>query len=185
MAVKPKDKRISVKIERCMSCHTCEIACAIAHSSSKDLETIAATDERPGYRLSVESFSEKGVPILCQHCDDPACLMACPTGAIHRNGESGPVLYDEDRCIGCRMCVQACPFGVITVKPDGKRVLKCDLCIERLAQHKLPACVAACPTAALEFADSEESNREKRQKTAEQMVAAQTSATETTGGQQA
>jgi len=176
MAIKSKDKRITVKIERCMSCHTCEIACAISHSASKDLETIVTDGERPGYRLTVEAFDEKGVPVLCQHCDEPACVMACPTGAIHRNGESGPVLYDDERCIGCRMCVQACPFGVISVKPDGKKVLKCDLCIERLARHKLPACVAACPTAALEFADSEKSNREKRQKMAEQMVSAQESA---------
>jgi carbon-monoxide dehydrogenase iron sulfur subunit len=178
MVKRPMHNRIIVKIERCMGCHTCEIACAIAHSSSKDLITMVREGENPGYRVNVEAYTGKAVPINCQHCDEPACVMACPTGAIHRAGEGGPVLYDRERCIGCRLCVQACPFGVITVSPDGKRVLKCDLCVERLAQHKLPACVSACPTGALEFADSEASNREKRKKLAEQMVTVQEPSTQ-------
>ena len=173
MAKRPMHNRIVVNIQRCMACHTCEIACAIAHSSSKDLTKMVEQGETPGYRVNVEAYGDRAVPINCQHCEEPACVMACPTGAIHRAGEGGPVLYDEERCIGCRLCVQACPFGVITISTDGKRVLKCDLCVERLAKHKLPACVSACPTKALEFTDAEVSNREKRKKLAQQMVAAQ------------
>jgi len=173
MAGMTKDKRIVIRIDRCMGCHTCEVACALAHSESGDLNKMVARGERPGYRVNVESYGGKAVPLHCQHCEQPACVMACPTGAVHRAGEGGPVLYDEERCIGCRMCVQACPFGVITVSPDGKRVLKCDLCIERLARHEEPACVSACPTRALLFVDTSEPARDKRRKLAGQMVAAQ------------
>ena len=178
MAKRPMDKRIIVRIERCMGCHSCELACAVAHSESKDLLSLVQSDERPGYRLSVEAYGPQAIPINCNHCEEAACLMVCPTGAIHRAGDRGPVLYDKERCIGCRMCIQACPFGVITASPDGKRVLKCDLCVERLAQHQEPACVVACPTQALVFGDEESANRVKRQKVAEQLVAAQESARE-------
>jgi Fe-S-cluster-containing dehydrogenase component len=71
------------------------------------------------------------------------------------------------------MCVQACPFGVITLDSNGKGVLKCDLCVERLAEGQEPACVMACPTKVLVFGDEEEVNRAKRRETAERMVLAQ------------
>jgi Fe-S-cluster-containing dehydrogenase component len=80
---------------------------------------------------------------------------------------------DEERCIGCKMCVQACPFGVITVSVNGTTVLKCDLCAERLAKGEQPACVYACPTKALTFDDAEESNREKRRRAAALIVEAE------------
>lgn len=165
-------KIITINIEKCMGCKSCEIGCAVAHSSSKDLNTIARLGEKPGYRINVEAYGHKAVPVNCQHCEEPACMLACPTGAIYREAEGKPVLCDEERCIGCRMCVQACPFGVITLSRDGKRVLKCDLCIERLAAGQEPACVAACPTGALLFIDEEEANQAKRRKVAERMVAA-------------
>jgi carbon-monoxide dehydrogenase iron sulfur subunit len=165
-------KIIAINIEKCMGCKSCEIGCAVAHSSAKDLITSARLGEKPGYRISVEAYRHKPVPVNCQHCEEPACMLACPTGAIHREEEGKPLLFDGERCIGCRMCVQACPFGVITLSRDGKRVLKCDLCIERLAAGQEPACVTACPTGALLFIDEEEANRAKRRKVAERMVTA-------------
>jgi Fe-S-cluster-containing dehydrogenase component len=86
------------------------------------------------------------------------------------------VLFDEQRCIGCKMCVQACPFGVITMRPDKKGVLKCDLCVERLARGEEPACVGACPTRALIFGDEQKAGRRKRRKAAERLVRASESA---------
>ena len=166
-------KVISVDIEKCMACRGCELACAVAHSSSKDMQTVVLAGEKPGYRINVEAYGRLAVPVNCKHCEAPACVIACPTGAVHREKAGEPVMVDLERCIGCRMCVMACPFGVITVNTDGSGVLKCDLCIERLAEGKAPACVSACPTKALKFIDEEESNRAKRKKTAEQMVTAQ------------
>ncbi len=166
-------KIIVVDVEKCMGCHCCEMACAAAHSTTEDVSELVQKGEKPGYRINVEAYGDKAVPVHCQHCQDPACVRACPTGAVYRKGDSEPVLVDNKRCIGCRMCVQACPFGVITVDGQGKGVLKCDLCIERLAQGQEPACVHACPTNALRFVDEHEANRDKRRKTAGQMVRAQ------------
>jgi carbon-monoxide dehydrogenase iron sulfur subunit len=156
-----------------MGCHTCELACAIAHSSSKDIETMMISGEKPGYRIHVESYGPRSIPLNCQHCEEPACVLACPTGAVHQKAPGKPVLFDKERCIGCGMCVQACPFGVITMSSEGKGVLKCDLCIERLAEGQEPACVTACPTKAVTFEREEETNRGKRQRSVEMIVTAQ------------
>jgi carbon-monoxide dehydrogenase iron sulfur subunit len=166
-------KVIHIHIDRCMACKSCEMACAVAHSTSKELYAAILGGDKPGHRISVEAYGRKAVPVNCNHCEEAACVMACPTGAVHREKPGDPVIVDNERCIGCRMCVMACPFGVITVSPDGKGVLKCDLCIERLADGKEPACVEACPTSALVFVDEGEANAAKRRKTAERMVAAQ------------
>ena len=165
-------KVIFIDIEKCMGCKSCEFACAVEHSKTKDMYAIIRAGEKPGSRITVESYGRKAIPVNCNHCEEAACLLACPTGAIYRKEEGGPVLVDHTRCIGCHMCVQACPFGVITVRADGKGVLKCDLCIERLAEGREPACIAACPTHALVFLEEEEANRKKRRKTARQMAKA-------------
>jgi len=175
MAVTKKRKRLSVTVDPslCMGCCSCEIACAVAHSASKELYEVIRSGETPGHRINVESCRGQAVPIHCNHCEEAACIEACPTGAIFRKAKGFPVLVDKDRCIGCSMCVQACPFGVITLDPSGKGVLKCDLCVERLAQGKEPACVAACPTHALALEDAEDANEAKRQRAAARIVAAQ------------
>ncbi|MEW5816624.1 MAG: 4Fe-4S dicluster domain-containing protein [Spirochaetota bacterium] len=174
-------KEITVKVERCMGCHTCELACAEAHSSTKDVLTLVQKGEKPGYRIFVEAYKTVPVPVPCRQCEEAACILACPTGAVHRNSPTAPVLVDDEKCIGCMMCVQACPFGMMSVKSNGKGVLKCDLCIERLAKGQLPACVAACPTRALGFSSDDEANQPKRKKVAMQMVTAMESQGE--GGQ--
>ncbi len=168
-------RRITVDIERCMGCHTCELACAIAHSEAGDIEKIVAAGENPGYRINVEAFRSRPVPVACQHCEEPACVLACPTGAVHRKADGKPVLVDQERCIGCFMCVQACPFGMMGVRSDGKVAQKCDLCIQRLAKGLKPACVSSCPTRALSFVQEEEGSRDKRRAAAERLVAAQES----------
>lgn len=144
----------------------------MAHSAEKELLAVIRAGEKPEPRINVETYQRTPVPIHCNHCDNPPCMAACATGAIHRDGDSGPVLVDAERCIGCKMCVQACPFGVLTMRANGKGVLKCDLCAERLAEGMEPACVTACPTNALTFGDEEEANKAKRRKTAERMLAA-------------
>ena len=165
-------KTIIVNVEKCMGCKSCELACAVAHSFTKDLNSLISSEERPGYRIHVEAYGRNAVPVHCNHCDDAPCMMVCPTGAIHREGENEPVLFDHTRCIGCKMCVQACPFGMISMRLDGKGVLKCDLCIERLDKDQEPACVTACPTNALVFVDEEQVNISKRRKVAGRLVSA-------------
>jgi len=161
-------------MEKCVGCHTCELACAIAHSESQDIETMVVRGERPGYRIHVESCGPRSIPLSCQHCEEAACALACPTGAVRRLAPGKPVLLDDSRCVGCTMCVQACPFGVIAMRADGKISFKCDLCVRRLAQGLEPACASSCPTKALYVTgDDEIANREKRQMAVQRLVEAQ------------
>lgn len=166
-------KVIVVDIEKCMGCKSCEIACAVEHSSTKDLLSMVRSGEKPGYRIHVADYKCKAVPVTCNHCEEAACMLACPTDAIYRDKDKGPVLFNADSCIGCKICVKACPFGAITMHSEGEGILKCDLCIDRLSKGQDPACVVSCMTGALIFADEEEAVREKRLKVAKQMVTAQ------------
>jgi len=166
-------RMIVLNVEKCLGCKSCEIACAVAHSVSKDLYRAIRETPSPKARVSVELAVGVPVPVQCRHCEDAPCMSVCPTGAVHRADEDSPVVIDQDRCIGCKMCIQVCPFGVIALSADGKGVLKCDLCVERLGQGQEPACVCACPTGALRFADMEEVSGRKRHKAAEQVVSAE------------
>jgi carbon-monoxide dehydrogenase iron sulfur subunit len=186
-------KKITVSIDRCMGCHTCELACAIAHSAAakaigeagkaaadpaivaadSSIVAIAAIGERPGYRIHVEHYGPKAIPLSCQHCEEPACALACPTGAVRRLAPGKPVLVDEAKCIGCSMCVQACPFGVMAMRPNGKVSFKCDLCVQRLARGLQPACMSSCPTRALRLEEGEQESKDKRQAAVRRLAAAQ------------
>lgn len=161
---------ITVCVDRCLGCKSCEIACAVAHSAAKNLQAALAGGEKLVYRVNVEACHGKAVPIHCNHCEDAPCVASCPTGAVRRLEERGIVLVDATRCIGCRMCVQACPFGVMVMAPAGKAVLKCDLCVERLDKGQEPACVEGCPTKALVFGEEQEASRKKRRMTAERIA---------------
>jgi formate dehydrogenase iron-sulfur subunit len=91
------------------------------------------------------------------HCEEPTCVSVCPVGAFTKTAE-GPVLYDEAKCIGCRYCMQACPFQVPTYTWNevAPRVRKCIFCHERLAQGMPTACAEACPTGATIFGERDE-----------------------------
>jgi len=93
-------------------------------------------------------------------------MLVCPTSAIHRDSQEGPVLLDSERCIGCKACVMACPFGMIQIRHDAASALKCDLCSDRAARGLPPACVAACPTGALELKELDDVIAEARRRAA-------------------
>ncbi len=164
-------KRIVADPVKCMACRACEVACALAHAESEELvEAIFHEGAKP--RIYIESAGGLAVPLQCRHCEDAPCVRVCPTGALSRPGERGPVLAHEEKCIGCEFCVQACPFGVIRLDPQGKVVIKCDLCIRRQAQGLEPACVGACPVGALSLQDVTETARKARARTAAEAAAA-------------
>lgn len=156
-------KRIVADPAKCLACRACEIACALAHADTDDLvEAIFEQGARPS--VFVESAGEFSVPLQCRHCEDAPCVAVCPSGALSRGDEAGPVIVDQQKCIGCAFCVQVCPFGVVRLvaRPAGggaaqrQAVIKCDLCIGRQQEGLAPACVAACPVAALAFEEVDE-----------------------------
>lgn len=151
-------KEIFVNVSRCTGCKTCEIACAVEHSKSKDLYGALSESPTPKARLQVEgSSSGLSVVVLCRHCEDAPCMHACITGAIYRDDRSA-VITDTDKCIGCWTCVMVCPFGVIGRHLQTQKAYRCDRCPDR----EVPACVESCPTKALSFEPSSELSRSKR-----------------------
>ncbi len=156
------DKIIVVNSERCLGCHSCELACAVIHSKSQDLIKALYENEQLTPRIILESDAEETLPIHCRHCEDAPCVLICPSGAITRPAENSPVILNSDKCIGCHACIIVCPFGVIKRGADGKSLLKCDLCYDLLEQGEEPACVNACPTGTITFVSIEEITAEKR-----------------------
>lgn len=165
-------KAIFTVLERCVACKTCEIACAVAHSRSKDLFQALSETPRPRARVRVQPAGAFSYPARCQHCQEAACVAACPMGAMRRNVETGAVVVDGSRCVGCWMCVTVCAFGGVSADAAGKKAHKCDLCPDRTERGLGPACVAACPTRALVFATAEEVADRRRKQTAMSLVLA-------------
>jgi Fe-S-cluster-containing dehydrogenase component len=102
----------------------------------------------------------------CLHCNDPSCISACPVSAMNKDPKTGIVTHDPDRCIGCRYCVYACPFGVPRYEFTGAfgRIQKCQLCSHLLPEGKLPGCVEACPTGATLFGRVDDLEAEAQQR---------------------
>jgi anaerobic dimethyl sulfoxide reductase subunit B (iron-sulfur subunit) len=93
--------------------------------------------------------------ISCNHCDDPVCVKVCPTSAMHK-GDDGIVTVDAGKCVGCRYCEWACPYGAPQFNPESGVMTKCNFCQDYLAEGKDPACVAACPSRVLKFGEIED-----------------------------
>jgi len=146
---------IRVDAGRCTGCKSCEIACALAHSRSRELVTAALNEPEVRPRIGVRKMGEQAVPVQCRHCQDAPCAKACPHGALRRDASVQVVLYDPERCQGAGACIPACPYGVLEEDGDGRVLTKCDLCAEGVAAGESPACVAACPTGALEWIESD------------------------------
>jgi len=142
-------KILMVHPDRCVGCKACVSECAFAHEGSQRYDAS---------RIHIYSFQEEGitVPMLCQQCSDAACVTVCPTGAMHRNSTTAMVEFDGDRCIRCRMCTMACPFGNVIYDNFTDSIIKCDTC------QGDPACVKMCPSDALEYVDDTVSTRSRQ-----------------------
>lgn len=152
-------KKIYCQISKCLSCHSCEIACATVHSESKKLTDAINEDPLPRQLIKVEYIDESGkihnkrsIAIQCRQCEDPQCLQACITGGIYMDEKSGRIMFEYEKCVGCWSCIMVCPFGVIVQYEENRKASKCDLCPD----EKIPPCVRACPTKALIYCDKEE-----------------------------
>ena len=142
---------------RCMGCRTCETACKDYYDTEVDTNYRKVYDcEGGSCSLNQDGTVENlaysyHMSLGCNHCDDPACTKACPTGAIHRDEQAGLVLIDDTKCIGCGYCEMACPYNAPKVDRTKGHSVKCSGCHERLQEGKEPICVSACPLRALQF----------------------------------
>lgn len=147
---------ILIDLTRCSGCQQCALACQSANNCGDGTTTPTALDAHAYSFVETVALEEVPAPKTvtvkrqCMHCLHPACVSACTVGAL-RKQENGPVTYDADRCIGCRYCQYACPFGVPAFDWDNPLGLihKCQMCASRLRDGLLPACVGACPNGAL------------------------------------
>lgn len=131
-------KVLLIDVDKCTGCRICELACSYIHENVfNPLKS----------RISIISWRREGIdiPMVCQQCDIPLCQDVCPTGAISRDADTWAMVVDETKCIGCRMCIMACPFGGISLHPEKHAVIKCDLC------EGDPACVKYCPVGAIKY----------------------------------
>ncbi|NUN68472.1 MAG: 4Fe-4S dicluster domain-containing protein [Bacteroidetes bacterium] len=148
-------KALLIDLTLCVGCNACQLACKEANrmqDPEKEEKSLSAT----AY-TALEEYDGVFVRRMCQHCEDPTCASVCPVGAFTKMAE-GPVVYDVEKCIGCRYCMQACPFQVPRYEWSSTypRVQKCVMCHERVAQGLPTACSEACPTGATKFGDREE-----------------------------
>jgi formate dehydrogenase iron-sulfur subunit len=151
---------ILVDVTRCTGCNQCVEACTtVNHLGALEFMPQQSPDGLSARRWSsiVESPEGGFVRKFCRHCLEPACVSACPVGAMYRTPE-GAVIYDSQKCMGCRYCMMACPFGIPRYEWNSPAPLvqKCTLCYGRIQQGQLPACVETCPEKVLTFGERSE-----------------------------
>ncbi|HJP84339.1 MAG TPA: 4Fe-4S dicluster domain-containing protein [Fimbriimonadaceae bacterium] len=142
------EKQFYIDPSRCIGCNACVAACAEcdthAGTSMIHLETIERGD------------TVQTTPIICMHCEEPACAEVCPADAIKRTADGVVQSSLKPRCIGCSNCVFACPFGVPKYLPQIDQMMKCDMCYDRTSVGKKPMCATVCPSQALFYGTAEE-----------------------------
>ena len=148
---------IVTDLNRCVGCLACAVACKVANNVP--IGSFWNKVLRIGPNPSTEGSDFPNVdmyflPIQCQHCENPACVAVCPTGASHKL-EDGTVQVDKEKCIGCQFCAMSCPYGVRYLNEEERVVEKCTLCEQKTAQGELPMCVDTCVGLARWFGDME------------------------------
>lgn len=136
-----------IDLTKCIGCHACYTACKAEN------RTPLRTDWRQVImreRGTFPTVKREFISLACNHCDQPACLKSCPVNAIRKRAD-GIVLIDQDKCIGCRYCVFACPYGAPRIDTDTGKVSKCTMCVHRIDAGLRPACEATCLTGAITF----------------------------------
>jgi len=164
-------KGILMDTTRCIGCRGCQVACKSWNNLPGVATKFSETGSNPRFLSSNDFtrviFREREDPKnevawhfvkrQCMHCNDPACMSACPVGALTKLS-SGPVVYDDEKCIGCRYCMMACPFQIPKFQWDTAvpYIRKCTFCADRQAMGLAPACATTCPTGAIKFGEREE-----------------------------
>ena len=166
---------MGIDVNKCIGCGRCVVACKLENDVPHEphyfntwveryvIQTdgeVAVDSPNGGGEGFPSTVGEGGtrksffVPKLCNHCANPPCVQVCPVGATFTT-EDGVVLIDDEYCIGCRYCIQACPYGARWFHPEKHVAAKCTFCYHRISQGLVPACVEVCPTGARIFGEVE------------------------------
>ncbi|MEG0016290.1 MAG: 4Fe-4S dicluster domain-containing protein [Gordonibacter sp.] len=173
---------LAINLDRCVGCHTCSNACKLQNNIPMGMLWLRVVTEgadvMDGAVGTYPDLSRRYVPVACQHCENPACQKVCPTGATYKD-DLGRVEINYDKCIGCRMCMAACPYEArvfnwqdaerdpdfdygdarVVRRPKGVAE-KCTLCKERTDEGEDPMCVKVCPARARVFGDLDDPTSE-------------------------
>ena len=171
----PSAKKLGlvIDLDTCVGCHACVTSCKewntqgySAPLSDQDAYGARASgawlNRVHGYEVREAGQEQSRIvhfPRSCLHCETPACVTVCPTGASYKRAEDGIVLVNPDTCIGCKLCSWACPYGAREYDESHGVMKKCTLCVDRIynenfePEDRQPACVKACPTGARHFGD--------------------------------
>lgn len=136
----------SVNSERCYACKTCSIGCANEKMLPAGvlLRRVRTFDTATGIAM---------VSMACNHCDEPACLAVCPQSCYTKDEATGLVIQNHDLCIGCKSCIQACPFHAPAFCEEETKTYKCDGCVDRQSIGELPRCQANCPSGNITYVE--------------------------------
>jgi carbon-monoxide dehydrogenase iron sulfur subunit len=142
-------KILIVDHERCTGCRLCELVCSVKN---------AGVSNPSRSRIHIIKWEMEGfeLPMVCQQCESAPCMAVCPVDALSRDGDLARVVIDYDLCIGCKLCVAACPFGGMGIDTVAKKVIKCELC------DGDPACVKFCQPQALQYVPASTVNLRKK-----------------------
>jgi Fe-S-cluster-containing dehydrogenase component len=150
-------KAIFFDKDKCVGCYACVIACKLRHGASPHPSEPPEGEPQGVNPINIYQYGpvihddrvfQFFQPISCMHCPEAPCIDACPRAAIYRDSETGIVLVDQERCIGCRFCLWVCPYGAPHFD-DSEKMVKCDMCIDRLRDEKPAACEAVCVARAI------------------------------------
>lgn len=156
-----KQYGFAVDISSCTGCKACQVACKDKNNLPEGIRWRRVFQYeggewiQQGDQMIPSNVYAYAVSAACMHCANAVCTQVCPTGAMHKR-EDGIVLVDPDKCIGCRYCSWACPYGAPQFNEDLGIMTKCNMCVDLVEKGERPACVEACPYRALDFGEIEE-----------------------------
>lgn len=140
-----------IDVSRCIDCRACLVACSVENDVPMNHTRIWVKDA--GIQGTFPNLKRMFIPYNCMHCENPPCIEVCVSGATYKDAETGLVLVDQDACIGCRFCVEACPYDARYTDERRGVVDKCNGCIQRVERGLQPACVATCVGGSRLFGD--------------------------------